>query len=63
MAYRTFYGGLLSMPVPNLRLAHLFDPVMLKPAELVPLIEQDLRDRTMDEFDREFLAACRETMA
>jgi tetratricopeptide (TPR) repeat protein len=60
MAYRTFYNGLLSSTVPDLQFGHLFDPVSLKPADLVPFIEHDVSGRTMDEFDREFLAACRE---
>lgn len=63
MAHRTFYSGMLSEVVPDLRLGHLYDPVMLTPAELVPLIESDTQDRTLDEFDRELLAACREWVA
>jgi tetratricopeptide (TPR) repeat protein len=62
MAYRTFYNGVLSMPIPNLRFGHLFDPVALSPGDLVPLIEADMSGRAADEFDREFLTACRETI-
>jgi tetratricopeptide (TPR) repeat protein len=63
LAYRTFYGGLLSDTVPNLQFGNLFDPVSLTPAELVPLIEDDISGRATDEFDREFLAACRDPEA
>src|SRR6185312_8277013 len=62
MAYRTFYNGVLSLAIPNVRFGHLFDPVMMSPGELVPLIEQDMSGRAADEFDREFLTACRETI-
>ena len=62
MAYRTFYNAVLSETVPDLTFGHLYDPVSISPADLVPYIEADLSGRPVDEFDREFLDACRETV-
>ncbi len=61
LAYRTFYGGLLTNTVPELKFGQRDDAGPLTLADLAPLIESDIAGRAADEFDLQFLAACRAT--
>ena len=58
----TLYRGILAEPLPALRNARLLDPTMLSVAEIYDLLRRDLSTREMDGLDRDFMAACEQTI-
>lgn len=56
--YLCFYRGLLGRTMPGVTFGALLDPAMLSVSDVLRLIRQDVAGRTLDDFDRQFIAAC-----
>ncbi len=56
--YLTFYRGLLGRMMPDVAFGALLDPAMLSAANVLALIQRDIAGRTLDDFDRQMIAAC-----
>lgn len=56
--YLCFYRGLIGRTMPDVSFGALLDPAMLSVADIFALIRQDTAGRALDDFDRQFVAAC-----
>jgi tetratricopeptide (TPR) repeat protein len=59
VAYSTFYNGVSARYMPGLRFGGLLDPTVLPPRRMLTLLSRDIGDNPKDEFERDFLEACR----
>ena len=56
--YLCFYRGLIGRTMPDVSFGALLDPAMLSASDVLKLIRQDVAGRALDDFDRQFVAAC-----
>lgn len=56
--YLSFYRGLLGKMMPDVSFGALLDPAMLSVQDVLSLARQDVAERPLDDFDRQFFAAC-----
>jgi tetratricopeptide (TPR) repeat protein len=61
--YLCFYRGLLGRTMPDVTFGALLDPAMLSVSDVRLLVEQDVAGRALDDFDRQFIAACDAALA